>query len=61
MHKYFEKCYELPNLNNLEESKEIVEISSDINNNAVKYEEEWIKKKNRKTKEKYIPYDESYI
>ena len=61
LHKYFEKYNELPNLNNLEESKEIVEISRDIYNNAVKNEEEWIKNKNRKIKEKYIPFDESYI
>ena len=61
MHKYFEKYNELPNLNNLKESKEIVEISSDIYNNAVKNEEEWIKNKNRKIKENYISFDESYI
>ena len=57
MHKYFKKYNELHNLNNLEESKEIVEITRDIYNNAVKNQEECIKNKNRKIKERYIPFE----
>ena len=61
LHKYFEKHNELPKLNNLEESKEIVEIARDIYTNAINNDEEWIKNKKRKIKEKFIPFDESYI
>ena len=61
LHKYFEKYNELPNLNNLEQAKEIVEIARIFYNNAVNNDEDWIKNKKRNIKEKFIPFDESYI
>ena len=61
LHKYFQKHNELPELNNLKQANEVVEIAREFYNNAINNDEEWIKNKKRKNKEKYIPFDESYI
>ena len=61
LHKYFEKHNEMPQLNNLEQAKEIVDIARDFYNNAINNDEDWIKNKKRKIKEKNVPFDESYI
>lgn len=59
--KYFNKYKELPELNNLKQANEIVEIAREFYSNTVNNNEEWIRNKKRKIKEKYIPFDESYI
>ena len=63
LHQYYDKYNKLPELNDIKESNIIIDFAKKFYENAVEKDLDWIKikKKNKKIKIKYIPFNEDYI
>ena len=63
LHQYYDKYNKLPELNDIKESNVIIDLAKKCYENAVDKDLDWIKikRKKKKLKIKYIPFNEDYI
>ena len=61
LHEYYDKNNDLPELNNLEEAKDVIGLAKKFYDDSVSKNYDWLKSKNKKSKLKYIEFKEDYL